>query len=273
MTHIPLPSKGRDGTESVANEATASRHPRFPEVEDHFGEEVARRYDDADSEMFRPDVIDATVEFLASFCNGGRALEFGIGTGRIAIPLSRHGIQVTGIDLSPAMIAQLESKLDGGQIETLVGDFATTKTHRSFDLVYLVYNTIMNLTCQSQQVECFRNAASHLAPGGHFVVEVMVPALRQLPPGQTVHPFEVSDMYWGLDEYDTISQRLVSHHLQQTEDGCVRSSVPFRYVWPSELDLMANLAGMIPVERWADWNRNPFTEESTSHVSVWRRTS
>ena len=265
----PLENRS-DGTDPVVDETAPSRHPQSSILEDHFGEEVAARYDDDDSERFRSEAIDPTVEFLASYCAGGKALEFGIGTGRIALPLSLRGIEVTGIDLSRAMVARLESKPGGDQIESIIGDFSATQAEGRFDLVYLVFNTIMNLTSQRRQVDCFKNAAAHLEPGGHFVVEVMVPALRRLPPGQTIHPFEVSDAHWGLDEYDTVRQGLVSHHLQETEEGLVRSSVPFRYVWPSEMDLMAELAGLSLVGRWADWNRDPFTEHSTAHVSVWR---
>lgn len=270
---MSLPGNESDGTEAVGTDVTTSRRFPSPGLEDHFGAEVANRYDD-DGEIFSPEVIDPTVDFLASLCEDGRALEFGIGTGRIAIPLTRRGIEVAGIDLSEAMIARLDSKVENGdRIESIIGDFATTTVPGRFALVYLVFNTIMNLTTQRQQVDCFVNAAAHLDPGGYFVIEVMVPALRRLPPGQNVHPFEVSDTHWGLDEYDIVAQGLVSHHLQETESGLVRSSVPFRYVWPSELDLMAELAGMRPVGRWADWSRNPFTDDSTSHVSVWQRGS
>lgn len=270
MTQMPLPGQESDGTETVVENMTPSRRPLSSNLEDHFGDEVAARYDD-DGEMFEPELIVSTVDFLASFCDGGRALEFGIGTGRVAIPLSQRGIELSGIDLSSAMLSVLESKEGADQIETVIGDFATTRLPGRFDLVYLIFNTIMNLTSQRQQVDCFENASSHLEPGGHFVIEVMVPALRRLPPGQNIHPFDVSDSHWGFDEYDVVEQGLISHHLNRTEEGLVRASVPFRYVWPSELDLMAEIAGMSLVGRWADWNREPFTEASESHVSVWRR--
>lgn len=266
---MPLP--GHEGDEKTTSDMKdSSRRPPLSDPDGYFGDEVASRYDD-DSLMFQAEMVNPTVDFLLSFCEGESALEFGIGTGRIALPLSSRGVTVSGIDMSRAMISRLQVKKGGDHVSTVVGDFASTTIDGRFPLVYLVFNTIMNLTSQREQVECFGNAAAHLIPGGHFVVEVMVPALRQLPPGQNIHPFEVNESHWGLDEYDTVSQGLVSHHLELTEEGLSRTSIPFRYVWPSELDLMAELSGMSLVERWADWNRNVFTEESTSHVSVWRK--
>jgi SAM-dependent methyltransferase len=238
--------------------------------EDHFGERVAARYDD-DPVMFDPAVVDPTVDFLAALAQGGAALELGIGTGRIALPLARRGVRVHGIDLSEAMVARLRAKPGGAEIGVTTGDFASTKVGATFALVYLVFNTVNNLTTQDDQVACFENAAAHLEPGGHFVVEVGIPALRRLPPGQVVHPFDVSESHLGFDEYDVASQALVSHHYSVADGSVEVTSIPFRYVWPSELDLMARIAGLELAERWGGWKREPFTGESTAHVSVWRR--
>jgi hypothetical protein len=232
-----------------------------------FGEDVARRYDAREGN--RP--VAAAVEFLAGLAGSGPALEMGIGTGRVALPLSQRGVAVHGIDLSRAMVARLREKPGGTAIPVTIGDFATTRVPGEFSLVYLVYNTITNLTSQDAQVACFANAAAHLAAGGHFVIENYIPFLRRLPPGETIHPFDVTPTHLGFEEYDFATQMAISHHYW-IEDGRVEASAePYRYVWPSELDLMARLAGMRLVERWADWNRTPFTGESTSHVSVWRR--
>jgi SAM-dependent methyltransferase len=239
--------------------------------ENHFGEEVAARYDDPSDPMFDPAAIQPVVDVLADLAGDGAALELGIGTGRIAVPLAERGVRVHGIDLSEAMVARLRAKPGGESIGVTIGDFATTRVEGTFTVAYLVYNTINNLTSQDAQVACFQNAAAHLAPGGRFVIEVGVPDLRLLPPGQTAVPFAVAPGRLGFDEYDVVGQGLVSHHYWRAEDGRFDSlSVPFRYVWPSELDLMARLAGMSLEERWADWARGPFTAESTSHVSVWR---
>src|SRR6266542_5147830 len=220
--------------------------------------------------MFDPAVVDPTVSFLADLARDGDALELGIGTGRIALPLSRRGVRVHGIDLSPAMLAQLRAKPGADAIGLTIGDFATTKVDRTFRLAYLVFNTIMNLTTQDEQVECYRNVAAHLEPGGCFVIEVIVPALRQLPPGETVRAFTVTPTHLGFDEYvDLAAQISFSHHYWVVDGKLETFSAPFRYVWPSELDLMARLAGMTLRERWSDWNREPFTSDSRSHVSVW----
>ena len=240
--------------------------------EDHFGERVAARYDD-DPEMFDPAIVAPAVDFLAGLAGSGAALELGIGTGRIALPLSARGIRVHGIDLSTAMVARLEAKPGSASIGVTIGDFATTTVDDTFALAYLVFNTIMNLTSQDEQVACFQNVEAHLEPGGCFVIEVSVPDLQRLPPGETVHPFHVSAEHLGFDEYDIARQGLVSHHYS-TADGELRvNAVPFRYVWPSELDLMARLAGMTLRERYSGWGREPFTSESRSHVSVWEKTT
>ena len=201
----------------------------------------------------------------------GDALELGIGTGRIALPLAERGVRVHGIDLSEAMVARLQAKPGAEQIGVTVGDFASTTVDGAFSVAYLVANTIMNLTTQEEQVACFRNAAAHLEPGGCFVIEVVVPGLRRLPPGERLQLFDVTPTHLGFDEYDVARQGLVSHHYWITGDNVEVFSPPFRYVWPAELDLMARLAGMTLRERWGGWQREPFTSESTMHVSVWEK--
>jgi SAM-dependent methyltransferase len=237
----------------------------------YFDERVAARYDEASAEMFDPSVVDPAVELLAEMAGSGRALEFAIGTGRIALPLAQRGVTVHGIDMSTAMVARLRAKPGGEDIDVTIGDFATTTVDGSFSLVYLVYNTIGNLTTQAAQVACFRNAAVHLEPGGCFVIEVGVPELRRLPPGEIFHVFGASEDSWGIDEYDVATQGLVSHHIENVDGRLERFSAPYRYVWPSELDLMAELAGLRLLERWGGWKREPFTNESRTHVSVWKR--
>jgi SAM-dependent methyltransferase len=241
-----------------------------PEI--YFDERIARGYDAATADMFDPAVLDSTVDFLAEIVGDGAALELGIGTGRVALPLSRRGVPVHGIDLSPAMVERLQAKPGAEDIDVTIGDFATTRVEGIFRLVYLVYNTITNLGSQGSQVECFRNVASHLEPGGSFVIEVGVPDLRRLPPGETVRAFTVSQTHLGFDEYTDIpAQILYSHHYWLTGDKVETFSAPHRYVWPSELDLMARIAGLTLRDRWSDWTRSPFTNESTSHVSVWEK--
>ena len=242
--------------------------------EDHFGGKVADRYDESSADMFDPAVVDPIVDFLADLAGDGAALELGIGTGRIALPLAKRGVRVSGIDLSADMVAKLREKPGAEELEVAIGDFATTRVPGTFSLAYLVYNTINNLTTQDAQVACFQNVGAHLAPGGHFVVEVGVPDLRRLPPGQTAVPFTVTPDRLGFDEYEVVGQGMVSHHYWRNENGGFDAlSVPFRYVWPSELDLMARLGGMSLRERWSDWQRTPFTAESTTHVSVWQKSS
>ena len=240
--------------------------------EDHFGEEIAAHYDDPSDEMFQPAAIEPVVDFLAELAGDGAALELGIGTGRIALPLAQRGVEVHGIDLSSAMVARLRAKPGGDEMPVVIGDFATARADGRFSLAYLVFNTINNLTTQDEQVECFENVAAHLEPGGHFVIEVGVPQLQRLPPGETVRAFALTPTHLGFDEFDVAGQGLISHHYELV-DGVWRSdSIPFRYVWPSELDLMARLVGMALVERWGGWRREPFTSETTTHVSVWRKT-
>ncbi len=221
--------------------------------------------------MFAPEVLDPAVDFLAELAAGGRALELGVGTGRVALPLSRRGVQVHGIDMSRAMVARLRAKPGGDAIGVTIGDFATTRVDGEFALVYLVFNTINNLTTQAAQVACFRNAAAHLQPGGCFVIEVGVPELRKLPPGQKVVPFQVGPTGWAYDIYEVATQSMSSNYVEIIDGRCEFRSIPFRYVWPAELDLMAELAGLRLRERWEDWTRAPFTNESPKHVSVWEK--
>jgi SAM-dependent methyltransferase len=233
--------------------------------EDYFGEEVAARYDEGLGSWGDPEAIEPAVDFMARLAGDGAALELGIGTGRIALPLAQRGVRVHGIDLSHAMVARLRAKPGGEQIGVTIGDFATTKVEGTFSLAYVVFNTINNLTTQDAQVACFRNVASHLQPGGCFVIEVGVPGRQRL------EVFDLSDTHVGVDERDFASQRLVSHHFTLVEGSWVRLSIPFRSVSPAELDLMARLAGMSLRERWSGWKREPFTSDSTKHVSVWEK--
>jgi SAM-dependent methyltransferase len=237
----------------------------------YFDERVAARYDESSPEMFDPAVVDPVVDFLAGLAGNGRALELGIGTGRIALPLAQRGVPVHGIELSKAMAARLRAKPGAEEIGVTIGDFAATKVDGTFSVAYLVFNTISNLTTQEAQVACFRNVAAHLEPGGCFVIEVGVPQLQRLPPGETMRVFHASETHWGLDEYDIARQGLVSHHFELADGRIELLSVPFRYTWPAELDLMAQLAGMTLRERWSDWTREPFTSESRKHVSVWEK--
>jgi SAM-dependent methyltransferase len=208
---------------------------------------------------------------LAELAGSGRALELGIGTGRIALPLAERGVQVHGIELSNAMVARLRAKPGGDDIRVTIGDFATTAVDGTFALAYLVFNTIGNLTTQAAQVACFRNVSAHLEPGGCFVIEVGIPELRRLPPGETMRVFDASETHWGVDEYDVANQGLTSHHFGLVDGRFELRSIPFRSVWPAELDLMAELAGMSLRERWSGWKREPFTSESRKHVSVWEK--
>ena len=240
--------------------------------ENYFGERIAKSYDAKWPELFEPAVVDPAVRFLTGLAGGGAALELGIGTGRIAIPLSRRGVRVHGIELSPDMVAELRAKAATDDIGVTVGDFAATRVAGRFTLAYLVRNTIMNLTTQDEQVACFANVAAQLEPGGCFVIEVIVPQLQRLPPGETVRPFTVTPAHLGFEEFEVATQIAFSHHYWVVDGRLETLSAPFRYVWPSELDLMARLAGMTLRERWADWDRTPFTSDSRSHVSVWEKT-
>lgn len=237
----------------------------------YFDEPVAARYDDDESGVFAAEAIEPAVDFLSGLAGDGAALEFAIGTGRIALPLSRRGVPVRGIDLSSAMVARLTAKPGAGEIGVTIGDIATSRVEGEYQVVYLVFNTISNLTTQDAQVDCFSNAAAHLASGGCFVIENGVPGLQRLQPGQTVVPFSLTASHLGFDEYDVVGQGLVSHHYYFADGRAEVNSTPFRYAWPAELDLMARIAGMRLKERWSNWHREPFTALSTSHVSVWEK--
>jgi SAM-dependent methyltransferase len=238
-----------------------------------FDEEIAATYDEDAADRFDPVALGATVGFLADLAGTGRALELAVGTGRVALPLAERGVPVSGIELSPYMLARLRAKPNADAVEAVEGDMTTTRVPGEFALVYLVYNTITNLTSQEAQVACFENAARHLAPGGRFVVEVYLPILKKLPAGERFHVFVDEPGYHAFDEYeDAATQLQWSHHLRLREDGTYRRfSAPYRYVWPAELDLMARIAGLRLAERWADWDRSVFDADSEQHVSVWEK--
>ncbi|MCG8588616.1 MAG: class I SAM-dependent methyltransferase [Proteobacteria bacterium] len=240
----------------------------------HFDQQVAARYDETSADKYRPEVLGPAVDFLAELAGKGAALEFGVGTGRVALPLSERGVRVSGIDISEPMLEQLRRKPGAEKIAATAGDFATTRVDGRFRLAYLVFNTITNLTTQDEQVACFQNAAAHLEPGGCFVIEVYVPQLRRVPPGERVRVFDAQPTHLGFEEYtDFVRQIHYSHHYWVSEGELRTFSAPFRYVWPAELDLMARLAGLTLRERWAGWNREPFTEDSDAHVSVWEKSA
>ena len=243
----------------------------MPGEDGYFDERVAARYDESAAETFDPAVVDPVVDLLVELAAGGRALELGIGTGRIALPLAQRGVRVHGIELSQAMAARLRAKPGADEIGVTIGDFATTTVDGTFSVAYLVFNTIMNLTTQAAQVACFRNVAAHLQPGGRFLVEVMMPDLRRLPPGQDVVPFHVSATRWAYDQYDVATQSMSSNYVEVSGGRGGFRSIPFRYVWPAELDLMAQMAGLQLQHRWSGWQREPFTSDSAQHVSVWEK--
>lgn len=237
----------------------------------YFDTDVAERYDEGSIEMFAPEVLGPTVDVLSELAAGRPALELAVGTGRVAIPLAARGVPVHGIELSPAMVAQLRAKPGGDDIEVTIGDMTSARVEGRFGLAYLVFNTIGNVASQDDQVAVFENAAAHLAPGGRFVVEVGVPQLRQLPVGARFVVFDHTDDHVGVDEYDVTTQLAWSHHYMREGAAFRQGTLPYRYVWPAELDLMARIAGMRLEHRWGDWDRSPFTAESTKHVSVWKR--
>jgi SAM-dependent methyltransferase len=239
--------------------------------EGFFGERVAAFYDERSDAMSDPAVVTPVVDMLASFAGDGGALEFGIGTGRIALPLAERGVRVAGIDNSEAMLRRLRAKAGADEIESVLGDFATTRVEDEFSLVYLVFNTISNLVTQDAQVACFQNAAVHLRGGGRFVIENNVPALQSLPLGQSVIPFRADPEGFSFDVYDVVTQRFSSQHFYIADGKVEAYPVEFRYAWPAELDLMARLAGMRLQDRWAGWKREPFTAVSPSHVSVYEK--
>jgi SAM-dependent methyltransferase len=237
----------------------------------YFGERVAASYDDTSDRVFQAGAIDPVVGLLAELAGSGKALELAIGTGRIALPLSERGVPVHGIELSKAMVARLRAKPGGDAIDVTIGDMTTTKVDGTFTLAYLVFNTINNLTTQEAQIICFRNVATHLGPGGCFVVETSVPPLRYLPPGQDIVGYRSSPDGIVSYSYDHATQQYRGHYVEFTDGTGEYRTIPFRYVWPSELDLMAQLAGLRLRSRWAGWNREPFTTDSHSHVSIWEK--
>jgi SAM-dependent methyltransferase len=241
------------------------------EHQDIWDEHVAQGYDTPGTGMFAREVLDPAVERLTNLAAGGRVLEFAIGTGRVAIPLSERGISVAGIEIAPAMIAQLRTKAGEAKIPVVLGDMTNAAVPGTFSLVFLVFNGISNVLTQGEQVACFRNAARHLSPGGRFVIELWVPELRRMPMGQQAIVCQSDPGYILVDTYDTLAQHVVSHHFrfgEANEAKLFRS--PHRYVWPAELDLMAQLAGFELESRHADWLGAEFTGESKSHVSVYR---
>lgn len=273
-------SESKSGNGNGNGSGFVDEYETVDDPDGYFGEAVAAHYDgpsdDPSDEVFGADAVNPVVDLIAGLAGapGGdaRALEFGIGTGRIALPLARRGVPVHGIDLSRAMVRRLRAKPGGDGIGVTVGDFATARVGGpGFTVAYLVFNTIGNLTTQDAQVECFRNAAAHLVRGGHFVIEVGVPDLRRLPPGQNAVPFRVGPQRLGFDTYDVATQGMRSHHVTVVDGRTQYRSIPFRYVWPAELDLMARLAGMRLRDRWAGWKGEPFTNDSTKHVSVWEK--
>ena len=236
----------------------------------HFDEAIAADYDEGSEDMFAPEVLEPTLDVLERLAGGGRVLEFAIGTGRVALPLAARGVDVSGIEMSRPMVAQMTAKPGGADLEVVIGDMTKATVEGEFALVYLVYNTIGNVLTQDGQVEVFRNAARHLVPGGRFLVEIGVPSLQRLPEGERFVVFNMQEGYAGVDEYDLVTQQLMSHHLSVRADGSgLVNKTPQRYVWPSELDLMAKLAGMTFESRWADFKGTEFTATSQSHVSVW----
>ena len=271
------PEPGSRGEELIAETRwTGPLHRGIlgPVQQQIWDEATARRYDTPGTGMFAPEVLGPTVDRLVELAGGRPALEFAVGTGRVAVPLAERGVPVSGIELSPPMLARLRAKADEATIPVVLGDMAAARVPGEFALVYLVYNTISNLLTQDEQVACFRNAARHLAPDGRFVVELWVPELRRLPPGQGALVFHQEPGYVGLDSYDVLHQHVVSHHFRfGTGTRAELSRSPHRYVWPAELDLMGQLAGFVLESRHATWSGAEFTGESRSHVSVYRRTA
>jgi SAM-dependent methyltransferase len=253
---LPAPAEVRDGSDVTSS--------------DLWDAETAEQYDETSAFMFAPEVLDPAVERLAALAGSGRALELAIGTGRVAIPLVDRGVAVSGIELSPWMAEQLARKRP--DVPVAVGDMASATVPGEFALVYLVWNGLGNLRTQDEQVACFRNAARHLTPGGRFLVELWVPGIRRFPPGQAAVPFHVGEHHVGFDTYDMATQQGTSHHYRRCDDGTATYGASnFRYAWPAECDLMAQLAGLELESRASDWRGSPFTNDSESHVSVWRK--
>lgn len=261
------------------NEAPGSPTPQPPDdaADGWFPESIAAEYDDPGGAN-APEAIEPVIDVLEELAAGGSVLEFAVGTGRIAAPLAARGVSVSGIELSRAMAARVTDKPGGDAVQVTIGDMTSTRVPGEFSLVYLVFNTISNVTSQDGQVDVFVNAGAHLRPGGRFLIEVGLPDLRRLPPGQDTVPFTVAPDqhgggYVGFDQYDVVTQQFTSNHVTVLADGTGRfRRIPFRYAWPAEMDLMARIAGMHLEHRWADWDRSPLTAESTKHISVWTKT-
>jgi SAM-dependent methyltransferase len=236
-----------------------------------FDERIAARYETYWPELFEPAAIDPVVSFLAGLAGDGRVLELGVGTGRLALPLARRGVPVHGIELSEPMVARLRAQPGADQVGVTIGDIATTTVGGTFRLAFLVRNTITNLTSQDEQVQCFRTVAAQLESGGCFVIENYIPALQRLPPGETTRVFTATPQHLGFEEYDIAAQIAVSHHHWVIDGQTETFSSPHRYLWPSELDLMARIAGLTLRERWGSWQREPFTGDSSAHISVWQK--
>jgi SAM-dependent methyltransferase len=237
-----------------------------------WGQDIAEAYDATSADMFDPSVLGPTVDLLAELADGGPALELAIGTGRVALPLSERGIEVHGIELSPHMAGQLSNKAGSETVPVTIGDMTSTRVSGEFKLVYLVWNGIMNVTAQDQQIAVFHNAFRHLERGGRFVVEVIVPQLRKMPLGEAARVFTHEPHHVGVETFDDLVGQIAwSHHWMSVEGRLVHHSAPYRYVWPSELDLMARLAGFRLHDRWADWSRTPFASDSENQVAVFER--
>jgi SAM-dependent methyltransferase len=234
--------------------------------------EQAQTYDAMIAGRFALEVLDPTVDLLLELSGGGVTLEFAIGTGRVALPLAERGVSVSGIELSPHMVDQLNEKPGSEKLQVVIGDMTTTRMPGSFKLVYLIFNTLMNVTTQDEQVAVFENAAMHLQAGGKFVIEMMVPQLHRVPIGEKTRVFASTDRYLGFETFDdAVGQISTSHHWMDIDGQLVRDSSPFRYVWPSELVLMGRLAGFRVADRWGGWEREPFTEDSTNQVVVFEK--
>lgn len=236
-----------------------------------FDERVAPTYDADSADMYAPDVLDPAVDLLDDLAGGGAALELAIGTGRVGLALAGRGVEVHGIDISEPMVAEMRAKPGGDAIPVAIGDMATTTLGRTFRLAYLVFNTITNLATQDEQVQCFQNAADHLEPGGRFLVEVLVPELRRLPPGDDHRVFLATPTHVGFDQYDLVANICRSNHWFRRGGELQVFVSTHRYVWPAEMDLMARMAGLELEHRWGGWRREPFTADSTNTVSVWRK--
>jgi len=236
-------------------------------------EEAAKDYDTPGRGMFAPEVLGPTIERLRGLADGGRVLEFAIGTGRVAVPLAEAGVPIAGIELCQPMIDQLRTKADEDVLPVVLGDMTTARVEGTFNLVFVVFNGISNVLTQDRQIAVFENAARHLVPGGRFVIELWVPDLRSLPPGRTGSVFAAAPGYLAADIFDPVAQHVVSHHVQFDPEAGTRARIfrsPHRYIWPAELDLMARITGFTLESRHGGWSEEPFTAESTDHVSVYR---